>query len=208
MIAATVGGTLSVIGGGKFKNGAVSGAFVHAFNELMHGAMEHAKRELTAEEYLDTLDKALANTNEMIDYLEIASPEELAGMMPEAWPKTAENGNPFSTGRDSLDLDKINNLRKEYLRQLEGLKTDVLLERSRTVAVMALGGTPESAMYSTLTVSKNTRMSIAGHAAGTVSGIKSLLIAAPNPNIGNRFTAPYIAPACGGGSCALNYVGY
>lgn len=40
MIAATVGGTLSVIGGGKFKNGALSGAFVHAFNELLHPSSE------------------------------------------------------------------------------------------------------------------------------------------------------------------------
>jgi len=31
-IAATVGGTVSVIGGGTFANGAVSGAFVHLFN--------------------------------------------------------------------------------------------------------------------------------------------------------------------------------
>jgi len=31
-IAATVGGTASVIGGGKFANGAVSAAFVHLFN--------------------------------------------------------------------------------------------------------------------------------------------------------------------------------
>jgi RHS repeat-associated protein len=34
--AAAVGGTASRIGGGKFANGAVTGAFVQAFNELQH----------------------------------------------------------------------------------------------------------------------------------------------------------------------------
>ena len=31
-VAAIVGGTASALGGGKFSNGAVSGAFVHMFN--------------------------------------------------------------------------------------------------------------------------------------------------------------------------------
>lgn len=49
VIAAVVGGTLSKIGGGKFASGALSGAFVHAFNELMHGMQtsesgEHAHK--------------------------------------------------------------------------------------------------------------------------------------------------------------------
>ena len=35
-MAATVGGTASVIGGGKFANGAVTGAFVHLFNDEAH----------------------------------------------------------------------------------------------------------------------------------------------------------------------------
>lgn len=35
---AVIGGTVSVIGGGKFANGAVTGAFTMLFNELMHEA--------------------------------------------------------------------------------------------------------------------------------------------------------------------------
>ena len=34
---ATIGGTVSVIGGGKFANGAVTGAYTMLFNELVHG---------------------------------------------------------------------------------------------------------------------------------------------------------------------------
>jgi len=35
-VAAVVGGTASEIGGGKFANGAISGAFVHMFNAEAH----------------------------------------------------------------------------------------------------------------------------------------------------------------------------
>lgn len=35
-MSAIVGGTVSVLGGGKFANGAVSGAFVQMFNDLLH----------------------------------------------------------------------------------------------------------------------------------------------------------------------------
>ncbi|MDE0838359.1 MAG: RHS repeat-associated core domain-containing protein, partial [Kiritimatiellae bacterium] len=39
--AAIVGGTASVIGGGKFENGALTGAFAEAFNECAHGACDY-----------------------------------------------------------------------------------------------------------------------------------------------------------------------
>ena len=42
VIMAVVGGTASVLGGGKFANGAMSGAFVHLFN----AEMEHDRQEL------------------------------------------------------------------------------------------------------------------------------------------------------------------
>jgi hypothetical protein len=40
---AVIGGTVSVIGGGKFANGAVTGAFTMLFNDLMHEEIQ--KRE-------------------------------------------------------------------------------------------------------------------------------------------------------------------
>ncbi len=43
-IAGVVGGTASEIGGGKFANGAVSGAFVHMFNAENIGALGNAIR--------------------------------------------------------------------------------------------------------------------------------------------------------------------
>jgi len=42
-IAATVGGTASELGGGKFANGAVSGAFVHMFNHEAEAFQEKMK---------------------------------------------------------------------------------------------------------------------------------------------------------------------
>jgi hypothetical protein len=38
--AALLGGTTSVISGGKFGNGAMTGAFSHAFNDLLHDKMK------------------------------------------------------------------------------------------------------------------------------------------------------------------------
>lgn len=43
--ASVIGGTGSVIGGGKFENGAVSGAFTHLFNKGIHGEAEKAQGE-------------------------------------------------------------------------------------------------------------------------------------------------------------------
>src|SRR5690606_29270166 len=40
--AAVVGGTISEIGGGKFANGAVTGAYQMMFNEMMHQPKEKA----------------------------------------------------------------------------------------------------------------------------------------------------------------------
>ena len=42
-IAAVIGGTAEALGGGKFANGAVTGAFVMAFNHL-HGEMELVRK--------------------------------------------------------------------------------------------------------------------------------------------------------------------
>lgn len=39
-ISATIGGTAEALGGGKFANGAVTGAYVMAFNHLMHSVSE------------------------------------------------------------------------------------------------------------------------------------------------------------------------
>jgi hypothetical protein len=44
-MAAIVGGTASKLGGGKFANGAVSGAFVHMYNAAGHGAKRQYNRE-------------------------------------------------------------------------------------------------------------------------------------------------------------------
>ena len=48
-IAAVIGGTAEALGGGKFANGAVTGAFVEAYNHL-HGEMAK-NAQLTASEY-------------------------------------------------------------------------------------------------------------------------------------------------------------
>jgi hypothetical protein len=42
---AIVGGTVSVIGGGKFANGAVTGAFTMLFNDILHNDNVENKRE-------------------------------------------------------------------------------------------------------------------------------------------------------------------
>jgi hypothetical protein len=52
--AAVIGGTASELGGGKFSNGAVTGAFSYAFNEALHQAadkqLQKLGRSLTADE--------------------------------------------------------------------------------------------------------------------------------------------------------------
>jgi len=52
-IAAVIGGTAEALGGGKFANGAVTGAFVEAYNHLMHEPREinqEISRETVTEE--------------------------------------------------------------------------------------------------------------------------------------------------------------
>ena len=47
-ISAAIGGTAEALGGGKFANGAVTGAYVMAFNHLMHSEKWHPTREEAA----------------------------------------------------------------------------------------------------------------------------------------------------------------
>jgi len=49
-MAAIVGGTASKLGGGKFANGAVSGAFVHMYNESAHFDVEAHNAKVLANE--------------------------------------------------------------------------------------------------------------------------------------------------------------
>ena len=49
--SAIVGGTVSVIGGGKFANGAVTGAFTEEFNHLVHQANKYKTLKLTYNAY-------------------------------------------------------------------------------------------------------------------------------------------------------------
>ncbi|MDY6884545.1 MAG: hypothetical protein SWL02_12300 [Pseudomonadota bacterium] len=42
MMHATIGGTTSVIMGGKFKNGAITSAFVYLYNSCGHGNCEES----------------------------------------------------------------------------------------------------------------------------------------------------------------------
>ena len=42
---AAVGGTASILGGGKFADGAVTGAFAYLFNDLLHGGQTEARLE-------------------------------------------------------------------------------------------------------------------------------------------------------------------
>lgn len=53
--SAAVGGTASRIGGGKFANGAVTGAFVQAFNEMSHDAANGKRPKVTFEEGTEAL---------------------------------------------------------------------------------------------------------------------------------------------------------
>jgi hypothetical protein len=48
MAAAVVGGTVSVIAGGKFANGAVTAAFSHMFNDWRHSLARRAQRAKSA----------------------------------------------------------------------------------------------------------------------------------------------------------------
>ncbi len=48
-VSAIVGGTASVIGGGKFANGAVTGAFVYAFNEAAGEWARNERRGISTE---------------------------------------------------------------------------------------------------------------------------------------------------------------
>jgi len=43
LASSIVGGTASVLGGGKFANGAITGAYVMLFNEMMHDIEEKRK---------------------------------------------------------------------------------------------------------------------------------------------------------------------
>jgi hypothetical protein len=47
-IAAVIGGTAEALGGGKFANGAVTGAFVMAYNHLMHEEPEETPFQIAA----------------------------------------------------------------------------------------------------------------------------------------------------------------
>jgi len=58
-ISAIVGGTASKIGGGKFSNGAVSGAFVHMFNA--EGLAEMSSDELDA--FMEAMDPGLEDNS-------------------------------------------------------------------------------------------------------------------------------------------------
>ena len=49
-IAAVIGGTAEALGGGKFANGAVTGAFVMAFNHLMEPQTRPGRSPLTKEQ--------------------------------------------------------------------------------------------------------------------------------------------------------------
>jgi hypothetical protein len=60
MAAAAVGGTASVIGGGKFQNGAATAAFVHLFNDEAPKALAVMRRFRTEGQ----LEAALAATGE------------------------------------------------------------------------------------------------------------------------------------------------
>ena len=48
-ISAAIGGTAEALGGGKFANGAVTGAYVMAFNHLLHSEKWHPTRKEAAE---------------------------------------------------------------------------------------------------------------------------------------------------------------
>ena len=52
-ISAVIGGTAEALGGGRFANGAVTGAYVMAFNHLMHNKIWHPSR-VSAEKALIT----------------------------------------------------------------------------------------------------------------------------------------------------------
>lgn len=68
---AIVGGTASVLGGGKFANGAVSAAFVHMYNHRTHedGSNDNKNYRLMKSgesKYLDSLNSAKANADTSI----------------------------------------------------------------------------------------------------------------------------------------------
>jgi hypothetical protein len=72
VISAVVGGTASVLGGGKFANGAQTGAFSYLFNQLSKGAINYRYRMARGHHY--ALPKELAHhwkdflCEEAIDY--------------------------------------------------------------------------------------------------------------------------------------------
>ncbi|BET68095.1 hypothetical protein ASA1KI_30130 [Opitutales bacterium ASA1] len=71
--AAVVGGTASALGGGKFANGAASGAFTYLFNEVAHRASKGSRLTLD-EESRNEITKKRAATHRYIHRWKVANP--------------------------------------------------------------------------------------------------------------------------------------
>jgi hypothetical protein len=72
--AAVVGGTASALGGGKFANGAASGAFTYLFNEVAHRASKGSRLTLD-EKSRNEITKKRAATHRYIHRWKVANPE-------------------------------------------------------------------------------------------------------------------------------------
>ena len=64
LASSVVGGTASAIGGGKFANGAITGAYVMLFNEMMHQEEDKKTQE---EQQKDGVGKAIGNFIRKLD---------------------------------------------------------------------------------------------------------------------------------------------
>ncbi|WDZ82049.1 FG-GAP-like repeat-containing protein (plasmid) [Ensifer adhaerens] len=51
--ASAIGGTASVVGGGKFENGAITGAYSHLLNDAMHKAKEQSVSQKNQPDYME-----------------------------------------------------------------------------------------------------------------------------------------------------------
>jgi RHS repeat-associated protein len=96
--AAAIGGTASRIGGGKFANGAVTGAFVQAFNDQLHGgeASDEVDSVLSEPTVSSSIDRSQSSETWYVPSLDDLGIPEVVVPLPPPW-------NRLDFGRDALN---------------------------------------------------------------------------------------------------------
>ena len=100
-VAAVVGGTASEIGGGKFANGAISGAFVHMFNAEAVKVLKRLTFAKAREHYIENSGKPLYVKASSVDLSKV-NVSMFSGVGDSKYIYLFFNGNEYSSFNDAL----------------------------------------------------------------------------------------------------------